>query len=102
VLEIVPEEADQVTATFDVLVTRAVNCVDAPEARVTVEGVTVTATATITVSVKDLDEVCLGEEESVTSTVILNVPVCEVVPEIDPADCTVIPVGSEPDESVHV
>ena len=43
-LEIVPEEADQVTATFDVLVTTAVNCVDAPETTVAVEGVTVTTT----------------------------------------------------------
>jgi hypothetical protein len=34
--------------------------------------------------------------------VILNEPVCEVVPEIDPEDCRVIPVGREPEESVHV
>jgi hypothetical protein len=44
VLEIVPKEANQVTATFDVLVTTAVNCVDAPEATVAVAGVTVTTT----------------------------------------------------------
>jgi hypothetical protein len=34
--------------------------------------------------------------------VILNVPLCVVVPEIDPADCTVIPEGSEPEERVQV
>lgn len=44
-LEIVPREADQVTATLDVWVTRAVNCVDPPEVTVTVAGVTVTTTA---------------------------------------------------------
>jgi hypothetical protein len=54
-----------------------------------------------TVRVKDWDEVSLGEEESLTSMVILNEPVCEVVPESDPAGCTVIPVGSVPDESVQ-
>lgn len=101
-LEIVPKYADQVTATFDVLVTSAVNCVDAPEATVTIVGVTVTATAAFTVSVKDLDEVSLGDDESVTSMVMVNEPLCEVVPAIDPADWTVIPVGSEPEESVHV
>ena len=62
---------------------------------------TVTATGAITVRVRDLNDVCLGEEESVTSTVKLNVPFCEAVPEIDPADCTVIPLGSEPEESVQ-
>jgi hypothetical protein len=55
-----------------------------------------------TVRVKDLDAVSFDEEESVTSTVILNWPVCEVVPESDPADFTVNPVGSEPEESVQV
>jgi hypothetical protein len=99
VLETVPGEADHVTATFDVLVTTAVNCVDAPEATVAVVGATVTATAAVTVRVKDLDEVCFGDEESVTSTVIAKEPLCEVVPEIDPADCIVIPVGREPEES---
>ena len=48
------------------LVTSAVNCVDAPDATVTVVGVMLTATAAMTLSVRDLDEVCLGEEESVT------------------------------------
>jgi hypothetical protein len=62
----------------------------------------VTATAATTVSDRDFVEVSFGDEESVTSTVALNVPVCEVVPEIDPADCTEIPVGSEPEESVQV
>lgn len=93
---------DQVTATFDVLVTRAVNCVDAPEATVTVVGVMVMATAATTVRVRDLDDVSFGDEESVTRTVKVNEPLCDVVPEIDPDDCTVIPVGSEPEESVHV
>jgi len=100
--DIFPGEADQVTATLDVLVTNAVNCSVPPEATVAVAGVTVTATGAITVRVKDLEEVCFGEEESVTSTVILNWPVCDVVPESHPADCTAIPVGSEPEESVQV
>jgi hypothetical protein len=42
VLDIVPEVADQVTPRFDVLVTRAVNCVDVAETMVAVAGVTVT------------------------------------------------------------
>ena len=65
-LEIVPKEADQVTATFDVLVTRAVNCFDAPEATVAVVGVTVTTTAgawaTVIVKVSPV----LRSEESFT------------------------------------
>jgi hypothetical protein len=85
-----------------VLVTVAVNCVDAPETRVMVEGLTVTDTGAITVRVKDLDEVCFGEEESETCTVILNWPLCEVVPESNPDDCKVIPVGSEPEVIVQV
>lgn len=101
-LETFPEEVNQVTPTFDELVTTAVNCVDAPDATVMLVGVMLTATAAMTVRVKDFDEVCLGEEESVALTVILNEPVFEVVPEIDPDDCKVIPVGREPDESVHV
>lgn len=57
---------------------------------------------TATVRVNAFEEVSCGEEESPTSTVMLKEPVCEVVPEIDPADCTVMPVGNEPEESVHV
>ncbi len=57
---------------------------------------------TATVRVNGLDELCLDDEESVTSTVILNEPVCEVVPEIDPADCNVIPVGSGPEDRVQM
>jgi hypothetical protein len=98
----VPNEADQVTATFDVLVTDAVNCVDAPEITVALVGAMVIATAAMTVRVRDFDEVSFGDEESVTSMVAVNEPVCEVVPETDPADCTVIPLGSEPEESDHV
>jgi|HubBroStandDraft_4_1064222.scaffolds.fasta_scaffold579560_3 hypothetical protein len=98
----VPAEANQVTPRFDVLMTTAVNCVDAPDATVMLVGVTLTATAASTVRVNDFDEVCLGEEESVTLTVKVNEPVFEVVPEIDPADCRVIPLGREPEESVHV
>jgi hypothetical protein len=33
---------------------------------------------------------------------MLKEPVCEVVPEIAPDDCTVMPEGSEPEESVQV
>jgi hypothetical protein len=101
-LEMVPKEADHVTATFDVFVTDAVNCVDAPEVSVADVGVMVIATPAMTVRVRDFDDVSFGEEESLTSMVAVNDPVCEVVPEIDPADCTVIPVGSEPEESVQV
>jgi len=83
-------------------VTDAVNCVDAPEVTVAVVGVMVIATAAMTVRVRDFDDVSFGDEESVTSIVAVNEPVCEVVPAIDPADCTVIPLGSEPEESVQV
>ena len=96
-----PGEADQVTATFDVLLTSAVNCSVPPEAIVAIVGVMVTSTLA-TVRVKDLDEVSFGDEESVTLTVAVNSPVCEVVPESDPDDCKVIPVGSDPEESDHV
>ena len=34
-----------------------------------------------------------------TCMVKLNCPVCVVVPESDPADCTAIPVGNEPEAS---
>ena len=44
----------------------------------------------------------MGDEESVTLMVIVKEPLCEVVPEIDPADCTEIPLGREPEESVQV
>jgi hypothetical protein len=101
-VETVPGEADQVTATLDVLLTKAVNAVDAPEATLAVVGVMVIATAAFTVRVRDFDEVSFGDEESVTSMVAVNEPVCEVVPEIDPADCTAIPLGSVPEESDHV
>ena len=87
---------------MDVLLTRAVNAVDAPEATLAVVGVMVIATAAFTGRVRDFDEVSFGDEESVTSMVAVNEPVCEVVPEIDPADCTAIPLGSVPEESDHV
>ena len=44
-LEIEPKEADQVTATFEVLITRAVNCWVPADATVVVAGETVTCTA---------------------------------------------------------
>jgi hypothetical protein len=56
----------------------------------------------LTVRVKAADEVCFCVEESVTATVIVKRPVFEVVPESDPADCMVIPAGSEPEKSVQV
>ncbi len=97
----VPKDADHVTATFDVLVTDAENWVDAPEVTFAVVGVMVIATAAITVRVRDLYDVCFGDDESVTSTVAVNVPDCDVVPEIVPDDCTVIPEGSEPEERLQ-
>jgi hypothetical protein len=45
VLEIVPGEADQVTATFEVLVTSAVNCWVPADTTVAVRGETVTCIA---------------------------------------------------------
>lgn len=56
----------------------------------------------LTDRVKDFVAVCFGEEESEACTVKLNCPVCVVVPETVPADCTVIPDGSVPELSVHV
>lgn len=44
-LEIVPGEADQVTATFEVLLTRAVNCLVPVDGTVAVAGETVTCTS---------------------------------------------------------
>ena len=44
VLEIVPVEADQVTATFEVFVTRAVNCLVPADGTEAVAGETVTTT----------------------------------------------------------
>jgi hypothetical protein len=82
----VPNDADHVTATSEVLVTVAVNCVDAPEVRVAVVGEMVIATAASTVRVRGLYEVCFGDEESVTAMVAVYEPDCEVVPAIDPAD----------------
>lgn len=67
-LETVPEDANQVTAMLDVLVTRAVNWVDAPEATVAVVGVTVTTTLGVLVTV--ITKACPvpWSEESVTWT----------------------------------
>ena len=71
--EIVPGDADHVTATFEVLLTKAVNCCDPADGTVAVAGVTVTATVRLpTVSAKALIAVCFGEEESDTWTVKLN------------------------------
>jgi hypothetical protein len=102
VVETVPGEALHVTATLGVLLTSAVKSVDVLEATLAVVGVMLIATAAFTVRVRDCVEVCLGEEESVTSMAKLNVPLCEVVPEIDPADCTAIPLGNEPEASDQV
>ena len=44
-LEIVPGEADQVTAVFEVFVTRALNCLVPADTRFAVDGETVTAMA---------------------------------------------------------
>jgi hypothetical protein len=44
VLEIVPGEADQITATFEVLLTRAVNCLVPTDGTVAVAGERVTTT----------------------------------------------------------
>jgi hypothetical protein len=56
----------------------------------------------LTVSVKDCEAVSCGEEESDAFTVKVNCPACVVVPESDPLDCNVIPVGSVPEVSVQL
>ena len=61
-------------------------------------GLTATRTVEVwTVSVRDWLAVLLGEEESATWTVMLNCPVCVVVPESNPLLCRVMPVGSVPE-----
>jgi hypothetical protein len=72
-----PGQADQVTPTLEVLVTRAVNCAVPEDVTVAAAGVTVTVMVPTveTVIWNERVAVCLGEEESVTWTVKLNVPV---------------------------
>ena len=94
-----PRDADQVTATFDVLLTSAVNCNVPLEATVVIDGLTVTVTGggLLTVSVRVWLAVLLGEEESIAWTVKLNCPDCDVVPEIVPLLCRLKPDGSVPE-----
>ena len=54
------------TATSDVLVTRAVNCSDAPETTVAVAGVMVTATAGAAATVIAKASAIARSEESLT------------------------------------
>ena len=72
-----PGQADQVTPTLEVLVTRAVNCAVPEDVTVAAAGVTVTVMVPTaeTVIWNERVAVCLGEDESVTWTVKLNVPV---------------------------
>jgi hypothetical protein len=72
-----PGQADQVTPTLDVLVTRAVNCAVAEDVTVAAAGVTVTVMVPTaeTVIWNERVAVCFGEEESINWTVKLNVPV---------------------------
>ena len=101
VFEIVPGEADQVTATFDVLLTRAVNCAVAAEDTVAVAGVTVTATlaAFDTVTWNEFLPAC--ELESVAETAKLKDPVWLGVPEMVPVvSPRSRPEGSWPDATV--
>jgi hypothetical protein len=72
-----PGQADQVTPTLEVLVTRAVNCAVPEDVTVAAAGVTVTVMVPTveTVIWNERVAVCLGEEESVTWTVKVNVPV---------------------------
>ena len=51
----------------------------------------------LTVRVNDFVAVCCGAEESATDTVKLNGPVCVVVPESEPLDCRLKPVGRVPE-----
>jgi hypothetical protein len=99
-----PREADHVTPTFDVLVTRAVNCNVPEEVTVAIAGVTVTPTigAAATVIWSERIAVCFGEEESAAWTVKINVPVCEVVPENKPLLCRLMPEGRDPEVTDHV
>src|SRR5579862_9632096 len=99
-----PREADHVTPTLDVLVTRAVNCIVPAEVTVAMAGVTVTLTmgAEATVIWSKRIAVCLVEEESDTWTVKLDVPVCEGVPAIKPLLCGLMREGRDPEVIVHV
>jgi hypothetical protein len=56
----------------------------------------------LTVRVRDWVAVCWGEDESVTCTVKANCPVWVVVPESDPAEFTVTPVGSVPEARLQL
>jgi hypothetical protein len=82
VFETVPRDADQVTAIFDVLVTRAVNCAVPADGTVTAAGVTVTLTAGDTMTWKEWVPDC--ELRSAAETTKLKVPVLLGVPEIIP------------------
>ena len=82
--ETVPGDAVQVTATFEVLLTSAVNCWIAPEDKVVVAGVTATATLPVFETVTWNGWVAECELESVADTVKLYDPVLLGIPETVP------------------
>ena len=51
----------------------------------------------LTVRVRGCVAVFLGDDESVASTVMLNCPVCDVVPASTPLLCRLMPEGKVPD-----
>ena len=66
----------------------------APKNDVAISGVLF---AGFTVSVNALVALCGGEDESLASIVMLNCPVCEVVPDSKPLLCKLKLVGRVPE-----
>src|SRR5437588_6719905 len=56
----------------------------------------------VTIRASACDVVCCGDAESATWILKVNVPACVVVPESDPADCTVIPPGRVPEPRLQL
>ncbi len=79
-----PEDAVQVTATFEVLLTSAINCCSAPDDNVTFAGVTATATLPVFDTVTSKGWLAECELESVADTVKLYDPVLLGMPETVP------------------
>src|SRR3954464_10855059 len=103
VLLIVPTVADQVTATFDVFETSAVNCSLAEEPIVTTGGVTVTPTAVEVATVSWNVCVPVTPPASMTCTSKLNVPLLLGVPAMVPElALRVTPGGRVPDMRLKV
>jgi hypothetical protein len=102
-LLIVPVEAAQVTATFDVLVTEAVNCSVPDEVTLTLAGVTVTPTEVAFDTDKLNALVPVRPVESTACTVNAKEPELCGVPEIVPVEVRINrPVGKFPEVTLKV